>query len=328
MSAITEIPAKTPRPIGNTDTVLPGISNFDWADSVDCSAAAVAEATVELASVDEELAGVAAPVGAGDAEEVAAPAEDEAAVLEPAEAVEELLTITGGEVFDAAGAEELLTVGLAVPAAPVAVESPFTTMPEMDVGPPALMGAAEELDGAAVATLETDVAAPLPLLFKGVEVTAGELATEEGAESEDVVPAAEDVTVFGEVDEVATVAGAEVLLVLSVTVDVAVSITVTDALPVVALVAAGSVWVGPGGEGGEGVLPIASIHVFSSRTRGSPFGPTIGVSTIVQTSVAGPWGVSIVRVVVTVCAEPVTSPSARARISTPLLREGVGAART
>jgi hypothetical protein len=270
----------------------------------------------------EELAAVALSEADGDA-----PAE--ATVLEAPGAVGELLAATGEEALAALDEEELLVVTLLVAATPLAVENPFTIIPETVVGAPGLTGAAEVLDADAVVATEADVAAPLPLLFNGEETVAADEDDAEGGFSTEVEAAAvEDVVAPAEEVEATTVPGAAVVLAPSVTVDVAVSMTVTDALPVAVLVITAVVWVAEGREGSEGVLPIANMHVFSSRTRGSPFAPTIGVSTIVQTSVAGPWTVSIVRVVVTVCGVPVTSPAARARIPTFLLSKGVGAAST
>jgi hypothetical protein len=271
--------------------------------------------------VPEELAGAALPEADGAAAE-------EATTLEAPEAVGELLAATGEEALAALDEEELLVVVLPVPTTALAVENPFTIIPETVVGAPGLTGAAEVLDADAVVATEADVAAPLPLLFNGEETVMADEDVAEGGLPTEVEAAVEDVVTPAEEVEATTVTGAAVVLAPSVTVDVAVSMTVTDALPVAVLVIAAVVWVAEGGEGSEGVLPIASTHVFSSRTRGSPFAPTIGVSTIVQTSVAGPWTVSIVRVVVTVCGVPVTSPAARARIPTFLLSKGVGAAST
>lgn len=132
INAITEIPAKTPRPIGNTDNFLPGSSKFAEADA-DASFWAAADADV----VAEAAAAAAESLPDAVAAALVAPLLAEANSDDIAETATEetpLALIAAGPAAaeeEAAGAEVVPLE--AAPAAPLAAaEEELVAPPEAD----------------------------------------------------------------------------------------------------------------------------------------------------------------------------------------------------
>lgn len=150
MSAMTEIPAKTPRPIGRTDSVLPGIAKAAAADGDDDALedASAGWAIPETMAVGEEVEEASLEPGAPAEVVAVAPEEvvDEAPVLAAPEAVTaEGVTKVIGTVDSFAAAAELVVApdGGAVvddedpdESVDVAVEPPSVEELELELDPP------------------------------------------------------------------------------------------------------------------------------------------------------------------------------------------------
>ena len=98
MSAMTEIPANTPRPMGRTESWVPGSWNLaaaldDVESAGDVAVEVLSSPAIEMAVVDEAATDAALPV------ETALPAEMAPAVLEAA-AVEDVLPVAAAAPVD------------------------------------------------------------------------------------------------------------------------------------------------------------------------------------------------------------------------------------
>jgi len=127
MSAMTEIPAKTPSPMGRTDNFFPGSAKAAVADPVDCAAAAVTEAaftSLRAPTAMEENPFTLTPPAAADVALEAAVMVDEAAatVLEATD--DAVLSPPAADV----AAAEVAAAEVATAAEPVTVVKPFTEM--------------------------------------------------------------------------------------------------------------------------------------------------------------------------------------------------------
>lgn len=117
MSAITEIPANTPSPIGSTDNFFPGSVNAAVAEFVDCAAAAetdvVESATDDPDGVDNDTAEAATDV-------------KPSTMIGPDDAADE--ADAGVEIVDDEADPDDEAADVDTAAVPVTVVKPFTEM--------------------------------------------------------------------------------------------------------------------------------------------------------------------------------------------------------
>jgi hypothetical protein len=171
---MTEIPAKTPRPIGRTDSFFPGVEKASVAE-LDASAAAADTEAVETApeTPDTEIPAVGvgtALVATDEAGPLAtAPPAEPVTAAEEAELDAELEAELGADTGDEIEPEEAPALVAADVGAAVPVVSPTTDIAPFPPSPP--LGVAETVasvlvaEGATVSTVEkldVDAEAPPP----------------------------------------------------------------------------------------------------------------------------------------------------------------------